>query len=72
MNVADEFKQRVEAYLEATGMKPTVFGMRALNSPNFISRLRAGADIKLDTVDRVYRWMAENPPEAQEAEKCAS
>ena len=63
MNIAEHFKSQVEQYLETSGMKPTAFGMQAVNDPSFVARLQSGRNCKVETIDRVLTWMQDNPPE---------
>lgn len=51
--------EEVEAFLHRTGMPPSVFGLRALNDASFVRRLRGGLDVRLSTVERLRRFMAD-------------
>ena len=53
--------ESIEAFLAETGMKPSAFGGVALNNPSFVGALRKGADMRLDTADRVLAFMGAEP-----------
>ena len=59
------FRREVEAYLEVTRTKPYLFGRMAMSNPTFLSELRQGVDMNLETVGRVRRWMDENSSAAE-------
>ena len=50
----------INAFLRATGMTPTDFGIGAMNDGNFISRLRGGRTPTLTTLDRVRKFIKEH------------
>jgi hypothetical protein len=52
----------VEAYLEATGWTDADLGLRAMNNSAFVFRLRGGRNFRIDTVDRIRKFMRDNPP----------
>lgn len=62
MDIQRIILDQVEAYLEASGMKPTIFGLRAVNDGHFVTRLRDGANLTTRTIGRVQAFIAENPP----------
>ena len=51
----------IEAFLVETGMTPAAFGAAALDNPSFVATLRKGADMRLDTADRVLVFMGAEP-----------
>ena len=59
------FRREVEAYLEVTRTKPYLFGRMAMRNPTFLSELRRGVDMNLETVGKVRRWMDENSSAAE-------
>lgn len=61
----------VEAYLDRNPMPETTFGKHAVNDGKFMTRLRAGQNMTLDTVDRVRRFLreSENTEEASATEE---
>lgn len=50
----------IEAYLKITGLDPTNFGLLAVNDGHFIARVKEGRMPRLDTIDRVRRFMNES------------
>lgn len=62
----DDFRTQVTdaiaGYLEATGLSARSFGLRAAGSEHFVRRLRSSTSIRLGTIERALRWMADNPP----------
>lgn len=63
--VSPGFRREVEACLEVTRTKPYLFGRMAMGNPTFLSELRRGVDMNLETVGRVRRWMDENSSEEE-------
>lgn len=55
--IGPAFTREVEAFLDATGTKPSALGARAAGDPSFVSRLRRGASPRLATVEQVREWM---------------
>ena len=67
--IEDDFRAEVFAYIEATGISPTAFGMKSVNDPAFINGLRAGErELRLSTMRKVREWMLSNPPVTDAAE----
>ena len=56
--IGDQFLKRVEAFLEATGFKPTEFGRQAVGDPSFVLSLRRGRSPTLSTADKVLAFIA--------------
>ena len=55
-----ELVRSVQAYMEREGMSRTEFGWRAVGDPGFVfRRLHSGCSVKLDTADRVRRFIGE-------------
>lgn len=53
----------IEAYLKRTGMAATRFGTLAVKDGNFVGRLRRDPKgVTLRTVEKVRKFMADNPP----------
>ena len=63
--VGPGFSREVEAYLSVTRTKPYLFGRTAMANPTFVTELRRGVDMTLETVGRVRRWMDDNGSEAE-------
>lgn len=56
--------QKIEAFMEATGLSEWQFGEAALNDKHLIRQLRSGRDLRMSTVERINRFMAEHPSNA--------
>lgn len=62
--IGPAFLREVEAFLDAAGTKPYVFGEVAARDISFVDRLRDGVSFHLATVDKVRAWMAAHADEA--------
>lgn len=71
MPTQDEFLAEVDRYIEVAGIGAATLGKRALNDPNFVSDLRGGRSPSLAIVDRVRKFIADNPPAAAPAKDAA-
>lgn len=58
-SLTDQFRARVDAFLEATGFKPTEFGRQAVGDPSFVLGLRRGRSPTLATADRVLAFITQ-------------
>ena len=47
----------IEAFLAATGVTPTKFGIAAVNDGHLVGNLRKGSSVTLKTADRVRAYM---------------
>jgi homoserine dehydrogenase len=56
------FRREIETYIEQSGLPATDFGKHSMSDPNFVFLLRQGRDIRTGTLDKVRRWMQDNPP----------
>lgn len=57
--ITTHFREKVEAFLEASGCKPTEFGRQAVGDPSFVLNLRRGRSPTLATADKVLAFIAE-------------
>lgn len=57
----DFIRQAIEAYLARTNMSAREFGVLTLGDPGFVSSLKSGRSLRLDTADRVLQFMDEEP-----------
>ena len=57
----DSIRGTIEAYLARTNMSAREFGVLALGDPGFVSSLKSGRSMRLDTADRVLEFMNEAP-----------
>lgn len=48
----------IEQHLRATGMKRTIFGLKAVGDGHFIARLEEGREPRLRTMERVRGYLA--------------
>lgn len=62
MTAREQFLAEIEAFIAHTGMTVSEFGERAMNDRKFVGRIRAGGNVRLDTADRVRRFMTEYRP----------
>lgn len=58
MMMTDQFRDHVEAFLAATGFKPTEFGRQAVGDPSFVLNLRRGRSPRLATADKVMTFIS--------------
>lgn len=49
--------KRIDGYLASTGRKDSFVGREALNDDKFVSRVRAGGNFTIDTMQRVIDWL---------------
>jgi hypothetical protein len=52
----------IDVFMSVHGMKPTMFGVLAVNDGHLVRDLRAGTDIRASTIDRVRAFMAAYRP----------
>jgi hypothetical protein len=55
--ISEHFAARVEAFLQASGFKPTEFGRQAIGDASFILNLRRGRSPTLATADKVLAFI---------------
>ncbi len=58
----------IEAFLKATGMSATAFGIEVLKDPPFVQQLRNGRDPKLSTAEKCREFMRERLSTQEAAE----
>jgi hypothetical protein len=68
-SIRDDLLCEIDAFLDRTGMEPSRLGKDAVNDPAFVHRLRAGADVRTRTVDRIRKFMAAHRPLARRKAK---
>ena len=59
---AEVFRREIDTYIEQSGLTPTDFGKHSMSNGNFVFLVRSGSDILTGTLDKVRRWMEDNPP----------
>jgi hypothetical protein len=57
MTLQDDFLIEVRAFLISQAMGASAFGLEAMNDPNFVFDLDRGRSVRLDTVEKVRRFM---------------
>ena len=57
----DSIRQTITAYLARTNISARKFGSMALGDSGYVSSLKAGRSLGLDTADRVLQFMSEAP-----------
>ena len=57
MTAREQLLSEIEAFLVKQDMRPTTFGRLAMNDTALVSRLRAGANVRLDTADSLRAFM---------------
>ncbi|GAA0451753.1 MULTISPECIES: hypothetical protein [Sphingomonas] len=51
--------QKIDRFLHASGMPPTLFGRNAVHDPRLVGDLRNGREPRPDTVARIETYIAE-------------
>lgn len=62
--ISEQFLARVEAFLAATGTKPSEFGRSAVSDGAFVLNLRRGRSPTLATADKVLTYIEKLEKEA--------
>lgn len=57
MAAAQQFIEKIDAFLAETGMSPSLFGRLAVGDPNFVGDLHAGRMPSLRLVERVDEFI---------------
>ena len=57
MKQSERFLHDIEAFLKATKMSASAFGVEAMKDPNFVTDLRDGRKPTLGVVDKVYDFI---------------
>ena len=52
-----DFLETIEKFLLKEGISPSSFGMKAVNDPSFVDRVRAGRECREETQNRVLEFM---------------
>jgi len=55
-----ELLEQIEVYLEKSGVSPSTFGRMAVGDPRFVQDLRSGRRPRLQTLERVRRFLSES------------
>jgi hypothetical protein len=57
MDTRTELITEIEAFVSRTGLAETTLGGRAVKDSRFVSRLRAGRDVTINSVERMRAFM---------------
>jgi hypothetical protein len=60
MLTPDQFRESIEAFLEASNMTATRFGIEAVRDPNFVHDVRKGRVPSLSVAGNVIRFMGDH------------
>lgn len=63
--------KHIKAYCAAAEMKPSVFGLKAVNDGKLVSRLEGGGECLPRTGAKILRYIAQNPPKAREMQRAS-
>lgn len=64
MTLRDQLLLEVEDFLKRSGMAPGTFGTYALDDGRFVNRLRAGGDVRTQTLERVREFIRDRDAKA--------
>ena len=59
MTGRDRLLQEIEQFIARAGMKPARFGVLCLNDSKFVFRLRNGKDVRMETAEKIRRFIAD-------------
>lgn len=62
MSERDKLLQEIDKFVARTGVPESRLGMEAVGNPSFVTRLRRGKRIWLDTADKVRVYMRDWKP----------
>ena len=62
MSTQTELLRDIEAFCAELKMAETTFGRLAVNDGKFVGRLRSGANMTLNTIERARRFLAARAP----------
>lgn len=57
MSEKEALLEAIEKFIARHGIPETVFGMRAMNDPSFIAKLRKGRSVRIDTAEHLRTYM---------------
>ena len=58
MTAREQLISDIDAFLKRHRLTATAFGRMSVNDTAFLSRLRAGADVRTKTIERLHAFMA--------------
>ncbi len=62
MTTMKALRAEIEAYLAATGMAPTRFGVEIDGDRHMVRRIRSGRPVTIAKADRIIEYIRSNPP----------
>ena len=57
MSTHETILKEIDSFLARHNMRPTTFGLNAVNDAKLVGNLRAGLDIRTRTLDRIRAYM---------------
>lgn len=72
MSAQEKLLAEVEAFLNRTGMDHTRLGFDAMNDPAFVTTLRRGRRVRIDTAEKVRTFMAAWKPPKKNPKRAAA
>lgn len=57
MTSKQQIRVKIDKFLAQSGMSPTRFGIEALGDRAFMNRLRAGSEVRTDTIDKIDKFI---------------
>ena len=63
--ISPVFLREIQLFLAVTRIKPSILGIEATGNTAFVSRVRGGLSIRLETADDVRLWMARHSSRAE-------
>ena len=61
----DAILHDISEYCRRAGMAESTFGRRAVNDGKLVGRVRDGGRMTIETLERIRRYIADNPPEVE-------
>ena len=60
MSLRNDFVAEIRAFLVSSRMDATTFGREVMNDPNFVFEVERGRSVRVDTIEKVRRFMADH------------
>lgn len=68
MKELDSLLEEIDAYCKDRGIKPTYFGQLVSRDRGLVDRLRTGGQTLSDKIERIRKYMRDNPTSKEAAE----
>lgn len=72
MSEREKLLKDIESFIAEHNMPETVFGVRAMNDTALLTKLRRGRSVRIDTAERLRKFMASYKPERRPKKAAAS